>query len=933
VTRTRLVRAVRPATEPLVVCLLALPATVPLWQSKLPRSFDGMFHLFRLLEIDSLARQLLLFPRWAPDLLYGYGYPIFDFVPHLPYYLTDVAHVVGLTLVHSTLLSFVLSLLASGVAMYFFVKEIFGSNAGILAAVAYVYGPFHLYDILFRGHLPGAWAIVLYPLILWSVTRLARKSGVSSFVATSLLFAACLLTHNPAAYIFTPFLLFYALVLVLTAPDDRKRRILRVAASILLGAGLASFFWIPALWDRQFIQIDRMITPPDLDYHTHFITTSNLLSPPPVAEVGLMNPDVPNSLGPALVAVAMLSIVGLWRLRRRDERTHLIVALIGLAVVIFLVSAQSTFVWESVPLMKHLVFPHRFLRLGSLLVAFLCGAAVRVFGERAKAFSPSFLATLGLSGVVVLSAFPLLYPPYYDHQSLNPSFADMMEFERSTGTLGTTSFGEYLPVWVTWIPSTSPLESLYQSSAQIERLDQSSLPDGTHVTSAHYEPTSMTVALDAPQEFQATFHLLYFPTWRADVDGQEVPVTPTEGQGLVSVSVPAGEHVIHIQLHDMPIHTLSKLLSGASLVLFLALSAVGWVRRRVPSPGATVAQLGSTYRAVEEPPRDARTMRATVLSTMAVLLLVLKVGYIDTHDTFFKRAFDGLTVKAAQKPLEVNLADQVTLMGYDLSASTLQPGDTLNVVLYWKARQRLVSDFSVFAQLVDEEKNIYAQKDSLNPGGYPTHLWELDEYNRDQHEICIPLGTPPGKYSLGVGLYDPDTMMRLSILEDEGHEAGMYFLEQVTVTRPESPPAIEDLDMQRQVAVEYENGMTLLGYSAERDYLPAGDFYRLALFWMADARLPEDYSVSIRLLDSEGDVALSRTSEPSAGRYPTTAWEEGEIVRDNHAIRVPKDLPQGQYRLQLAVFDADGRAVHGEVAPDVDMAGSWVELLILDSVR
>ncbi len=932
-TRTRLVRAARPATEPLVVCLLALPATVPLWQSKLPRSFDGMFHLFRLLEIDTLARQLVLFPRWAPDLLYGYGYPIFDFVPHLPYYLTDVAHIVGLTLVHSSLLSFGLSLLASGVAMYFFVKETFGSNAGILAALAYVYAPFHLYDILFRGHLPGAWAMVLYPLILWSVTRLVRQRGVASFVATSLLFAACLLTHNPAAYIFTPFLLFYSLALVLTASDHRKRRIVLVAASILLGAGLASFFWIPALWDRRFIQIDRMITPPDLDYHTHFITISDLLSPPPMAEAGLMNPDVPNSLGPALVAVTVLSIAGLWRLRRQDERTHLIVALIGLAVVIFLVSAQSTFVWESVPLMKHLVFPHRFLRLGSLLVAFLCGAAVRLFGERTKAFSPSFLATLGLSGVVVLSAFPLLYPPYYDHQSLDPSFADMMEFERRTGTLGTTSFGEYLPAWVAWIPSTSPLESLYQSSAQIERLDQSSLPDGTHVTSAHYGPSSMTVALDALQEFQATFQLLYFPTWQADVDGQEVHVTPTEGQGLVSVSVPAGEHVIHVQLQDMPVHTLSKLLSGASLVLLLALSALGWVPWRVSSPGSTMAQAGNTYRPVEEPPRDVRTIRAAALSTMAVSLLVLKIGYVDTHDTFFKRAFDGLTVKAAQTPLQVNFADQVTLMGYDLSAATLEPGDTLNVVLYWKARQSLVSDFSVFAQLVDEEKNIYAQKDSLNPGGYPTHLWDLDEYNRDQHQIYIPPGTPPGEYALGVGLYDPDTMMRLSILEDQGHEAGMYFLQQITVTRPETPPAVEDLDMQRQVAVEYENGMTLLGYSSERDYLPAGDFYRLALFWMADARLAQGYSVSVRLLDSEGNVALSRTSEPSAGRYPTTAWEKGEIVRDNHAIRVPKDLPQGQYRLQLAVCDADGRVVQSEAAPDVDMAGGWIELLVVDSVK
>src|SRR4030043_1634161 len=87
--------------EPLLVCLLGLPALSSLCKSTLPRSFDGFFHLYRLLEIDHLLRQFVLFPRWAPDLAYGYGYPLFNFVPHLPYYLSEIPHLVGLGLVHS----------------------------------------------------------------------------------------------------------------------------------------------------------------------------------------------------------------------------------------------------------------------------------------------------------------------------------------------------------------------------------------------------------------------------------------------------------------------------------------------------------------------------------------------------------------------------------------------------------------------------------------------------------------------------------------------------------------------------------------------------------------------------------------------------------------------------------------------------------------
>jgi len=270
VIRTRLKNIAECGREPVIVCLLGLPAAWPLWKSTLPRSFDGLFHLYRLLELDHLLRQGVLFSRWAPDLFFGYGYPIFDFVPPLPYYLAEIFHLTGLSLVDTMLFSFTLTLLASGVAMYFFIRDVFGPKAALLSAVAYMYAPFHLYDNLFRGNLPGSWATVLYPLVLWSFRRLIERGGLSYFAASTILYAACFLTHNPANLIFNPFLMLYVVVLILLREGERPAAGARVVTAIVIGAGLASFFWIPALWDRQWVQLDRMITPPDLDYHTHW---------------------------------------------------------------------------------------------------------------------------------------------------------------------------------------------------------------------------------------------------------------------------------------------------------------------------------------------------------------------------------------------------------------------------------------------------------------------------------------------------------------------------------------------------------------------------------------------------------------------------------------------------------------------------------------
>ena len=53
----------------LAVCAMAAP-----WLDLRPfKSDDGWVHLFRSVEMDWLLRHGVLWPRFAPDLAYGYG--------------------------------------------------------------------------------------------------------------------------------------------------------------------------------------------------------------------------------------------------------------------------------------------------------------------------------------------------------------------------------------------------------------------------------------------------------------------------------------------------------------------------------------------------------------------------------------------------------------------------------------------------------------------------------------------------------------------------------------------------------------------------------------------------------------------------------------------------------------------------------------------
>jgi hypothetical protein len=60
--------------------------------------------------------------------------------------------------------------------------------------------------------------------------------------------------------------------------------------------------------------------------------------------------------------------------------------------------------------------------------------------------------------------------------------------------------------------------------------------------------------------------------------------------------------------------------------------------------------------------------------------------------------------------------------------------------------------------------------------------------------------------------------------------------------------------------------------------------------------------VLLRLQDAEGRVWLERLTQPTEGLYPTTQWRVNEIIRDQHNLFLPPDLPAGRaYRVFLSV--------------------------------
>ncbi len=136
-------------------------------------------------------------------------------------------------------------------------------------------------------------------------------------------------------------------------------------------------------------------------------------------------------------------------------------------------------------------------------------------------------------------------------------------------------------------------------------------------------------------------------------------------------------------------------------------------------------------------------------------------------------------------------------------------------------------------------------------------------------------------------------------------------------------------DAEWVTSLRFGASIRLLGYTlpAGTQYMP-GDIVAISLQWMAEAPLERDYTVAWFVRTQEGlPVEQGMDSQPVAGFAPTTTWQPGIPVWDNHALRLPETLEPGRYIVWLLLYytEPDGTLIRlpvtgGDVAEDGTVA-------------
>ena len=123
-----------------------------------------------------------------------------------------------------------------------------------------------------------------------------------------------------------------------------------------------------------------------------------------------------------------------------------------------------------------------------------------------------------------------------------------------------------------------------------------------------------------------------------------------------------------------------------------------------------------------------------------------------------------LSVSTGSRSLiEANLDDKLVLHSAELNATTLRPGDTLQVMITWHVLDRLPAAYTTFIHITEPDGRIAAQLDRPPLGGSrPTDTWSAGEKLLDPYSLSLPVTLRPGSYWVRIGLYRGDR--RLPVL-------------------------------------------------------------------------------------------------------------------------------------------------------------------------
>jgi hypothetical protein len=537
---------------PLLVFMAAAFLVVLPWCFQgVPSGHDFEFHLNSWMEVLAQWKQGIVYPQWAAMSNHGFGEPRFVFYPPASWMLgAALGAIMPWKMVPGVYVWIVLTL--AGCSMFLLARNWLPRKDAIFAAALYAVNPYHLVIVYWRSAFAELLGAVLLPLVVLCVLH-SREKGRRIILPLTLIVAAAWLTNLPSAVMVNYSL---ALLLLVFAITQRSPRVLVYGAvAVALGAALAAFYLMPAVYEQRWVDIGSTLWP-GVRPQDNFLFT--VIDDPRHNRFNLLV---------SLVAVAELialsgAIVLYWRRRRQSQPLWWMLTAWALAIT-FLLFPVTQFAWQHLPKMRFMQLPWRWLLCLNVSFAVIFALAWRRWISRTL-ISIALLVVLG-------TAWLLVQPPWWEKARDFPN----MQADQQNGK-GYEGTDEYLP-------KDADAYDVKQN-APLVKLDDDGRAQ-VQVQKWGSETKTFSAMVSGPGNL--VLHLFTYPAWRAEVNGQIVETDNQDNTGQMLIPVSAGENRVRVTFIRTRDQILGESISGVTALLMLAFAL--W-RRKLPATRSQLKQ-------------------------------------------------------------------------------------------------------------------------------------------------------------------------------------------------------------------------------------------------------------------------------------------------------------------------------------------------------
>jgi len=524
----------------ILLILLILPAFAPLIQRGYFSMHDDMQSI-RQMKMDQCLTDLQFPCRWSLDLGYGYGYPLFNYYPPLPYLIGQPFRWLGFQYIDVVKIVGILGFVVAASFMYLLGKEFWGRLGGLVAAAFYTYAPYHSVDFYVRGAVNEFWALALFPAIFYFSYKLIREgTKYIPFVALSV--AGLMLSHNPILMIFTPFLLLWCLYWVFKL--NRLSILISLVLSAFWALGLAAFFTLPVLFETKFVSV-WTLTAGYFNYLAHFLDLNQIflrINWGYGESVYGRGDTMSFALGYLHWIIPSAILLFVFTKKLINHKSLIIFLTLITLGSLFMAHFKATPIWKAFPPLEFLQFPWRFLTLAIFAASFLAGAIALIIPKKIL--------------VILICLVILINSNYFRPRQWYPDMTDAKKFSgKSWQLLITSGIFDYLPIWAPQPPvDPAPGDIRFVSG------------DGIYSTLVKKTNRQEYLVTTWSPQTVAELQTYYFPGWRIWVDGKEVKIDPSRDKvlGRMQVDLSPGKHQILARFINTPIRTIGNTLSLAA---------------------------------------------------------------------------------------------------------------------------------------------------------------------------------------------------------------------------------------------------------------------------------------------------------------------------------------------------------------------------------